>query len=116
MLKTKALKPSHREKKRYIVYELSKALPSQQKHLVAKLELLLGVFMSAQAGIMPLKFLGNRGLLRVNHTAVDYVKACFTMIHELNGTPVTVHSVIVSGMINKANEYLQPHEVKNGKV
>lgn len=108
MLHTKALKPSHREKKRYIVYEVHTELdmPKVQKALVDKLTELLGVFMAAQAGILPVKFSHNRGIIRVNHTAVDYIKACFVMITELAGQPVQLKSVVVSGVLKKASEQL----------
>lgn len=109
MLQTKALKPSHREKKRYIVYEVSNSsnMFHTQQALVKRLEQLLGIFMSAQAGIMPLTFSNNRGILRVNHTAVDYIKACFTMIDELAEKPLQIKSILVSGVINKAKSQLK---------
>lgn len=118
MLKTKALKPSHREKKRYIVYELEerKVTLSVQKQLVAKLEQLLGVFMSAQAGILPVKFENHRGILRVNHTAVDYIKSCFVLIQELGDKPATFRSISVSGILKKAQAHLQTTEEATSSV
>ncbi len=112
MLKLKALKPALREKKRYIVYQLEAAdnkpvkMFSYQQALVEKLHELLGVFNAAHAGILPLKFENTtqRGILRVNHTAVDSVRSCFVLIDELNETPIRVSTQGVSGIMKKAKE------------
>ena len=106
MLKVKGVKPSHREKKRYIVYEAKSTAPMQQvqTQLVTKLQEMLGIFMSSQAGIVPVttNTKEKRGILRVNHTAVDYIKSCFVLMNELENKSVRVQSLFVSGMLNKA--------------
>jgi RNase P/RNase MRP subunit POP5 len=106
MLQTKALRPSHREKKRYIVYEVQPQcdMHKLQKELIDELHTLLGVFMSAQAGILPVTVNQStqRGVLRVNHTAVDHIKACFVMISHLQKQSVQLRSITVSGVLKKA--------------
>ncbi|MEA3399201.1 MAG: Rpp14/Pop5 family protein [Patescibacteria group bacterium] len=112
MLKLKALKPALREKKRYIVYQLESAdnktlkMFNYQQELVKKLQELLGVFNAAQAGILPLKIDNEkqRGIIRVNHTAVDQIRSCFVLIDELNKTPLRVSTRGVSGIMKKAKE------------
>lgn len=110
MLKTKPLRPAHREKKRYVVYEVSADQPlnmySVQKDIIDQIHSLLGVFLSSTAGVMPLKFDTDsmRGILRVNHTAVDYIKSCFVLIKSIQDHPVSIKSLGVSGIMKKAKE------------
>mgnify|MGYP000992840192 FL=1 len=58
MIKLKGLKPSLREKKRYITYQITSDakidMKSMQDELIKKITLLLGVF--TPAGILPIKF------------------------------------------------------------
>ncbi len=113
MLKTKALRPSWREKKRYIVYEVqgsTQPMNRLQEQLVQKLKDLLGVFLASQAGIMPVKYEGKRGILKVNHTAVDHIKACFVLITTLAKEQVTIQSINVSGVLKQAKTHLQIKE------
>ncbi|MFP4118695.1 MAG: Rpp14/Pop5 family protein [Candidatus Woesearchaeota archaeon] len=112
MLKTKPLRPAFREKKRYLVYKADSfadngiSMYAVQQSLVSTLTDMLGVFDGAAAGILPIKFdkKSNKGIIRVNHTAVDRVRACFALISELEGVPVRITSVGVSGILKKAKE------------
>lgn len=110
MLSIKALKPSQREKKRYIVYEISgnnlENMFSIQNKLVTKLNEMLGIYDSATAGIQPLKYNEEKklGLIRVNNKMVDKVKGCFPIITELEKNEVTIKSIGVSGSMKKAKE------------
>ena len=111
MLSIKPLRPAHREKKRYIVYEAEFEegtfnIYSFQEHLVAKIKELLGVFESAQAGILPVKVdkEQHKGILRVNNKMVDKVRSCFVLINELERKPVRVSTTRVSGVLKKAKE------------
>jgi len=110
MLKIKPLRPSLREKKRYIVYEVTTEQPSSmhtlQHELIKKIHELLGVFMASSAGIMPIKYdqEKKRGILRVNHTAVDHIRSCFVLIDQLQGAPVSLHTRGVSGILKKAKQ------------
>ena len=110
MLKLKPLRPSLREKKRYLVYEISGAqevsFHQLQEALIVELNKMLGIFDSASAGIMPIKYdkETRRGILRLNHTAVLKVKACFVLLQQLENQPVLVKSLGVSGILKKAKE------------
>jgi ribonuclease P/MRP protein subunit POP5 len=110
MLKLKPLRPSLREKKRYLVYEIRGAetisFHNLQELLIIELNKMLGVFDSATAGIMPIKYNSQtrRGIIRLNHTAVLKVKACFVLLTTLAQEPVMVKSVGVSGILKKAKE------------
>ena len=110
MIKLKGLKPSLREKKRYLVYEVTSKekidMITFQDALIKKVSLLLGVF--TPAGLLPIKFDNKtkKGIIRVNHTAVDKVRSCFVLIDEINNTPVSINTVGVSGILKKAKEYL----------
>ena len=110
MLKIKPLQPTLREKKRYIVYQIDSDsklnMYDAQKDMLTQIHQLLGVFQSSKAGIMPIKFddTSNKGILRVNHTAVDLIKSCFVMIKTIKKTPVCIHTIGVSGILKKAKE------------
>lgn len=110
MIKLKGLKPSLREKKRYLVYQVhttSKIDMKQfQDDLIKKITLLLGVF--TPAGLLPIKFNAKtkKGMIRVNHTAVDRVRSTFVLIDNINDIPVSINTIGVSGILKKAKEYL----------
>ena len=113
MLHTKGLRPSSREKKRYIVYEVDTDLPKAQYKLKQEIERMLGIFMSASAGILPVVHVGRRGILRVNNKMTDYVKACFAIIDSIDGTPAKVHSILTSGTLKKARLQLEEKNATN---
>lgn len=110
MLKIKPLRPTLREKKRYLVYQIDSDqdinMYSVSKDILNQIHQLLGVFMSSQAGIMPIKFdeATNKGIFRVNHTAVDLVKSCFVMISSIKDVPIRIRSIGVSGILKKAKD------------
>ncbi len=110
MIKLKGLKPSLREKKRYLVYQVHSEqkvdMKSFQDELIKKINLLLGVF--TPAGLLPIKFDNKqkKGIIRVNHTALDYVRSTFVLIDEVHNIPVAINTVGVSGILKKAKEYL----------
>ena len=110
MLKIKPLKPALREKKRYVVYKVEAAqaldMHTAQEDIITQLQAYLGVFQSASAGIMPIKYNKQKqqGILRVNHTAVDLVKSCFVMITKINNKQASVRTLGVSGILKKAKE------------
>ena len=110
MLKLKPLRPAFREKKRYIVYEVKAEnkvnMFQMQQSLVKELNSMLGIFDSATAGILPLKFdkETQRGILKVNNTAVERVRACFALIKEIDNTKLQIKTKGVSGIIKIAKE------------
>ena len=111
MIKLKGLKPSLREKKRYIVYKVDSSekvnMFSFQESLIKKLAEMLGIF--TPAGLIPVKFNNKtkQGIIRVNHTAVDLVRSCFVLINRINQTQVSIHTSRVTGVLKIANESLE---------
>ena len=109
MQKMKSLLPSLKEKKRYIAFEAitkNKLSDDSLKIIVRKINSFLGVLESAEAGIMPIEFKNNKGIIKVNHKYVDKVKSAFTFINEINNEKIILRSLAVSGMINKARKYV----------
>ncbi len=110
MFKIKPLRPSMREKKRYIVYEITTksktSMHTLQEELIKQIQQLLGVFLSSKAGILPIKYdsATKRGILRVNHTAVDYVRSSFILLSKLGTATVLVQTRGVSGILKKAKQ------------
>ncbi len=102
--KMKHLKPSLKEKKRYLVFEVVNAKANKDTFKSIKLdaEKTLGLFISASAGIQFIKFKGNRALFRVSHKYVDHLKAALLFNH------FVLKSVGVSGILKKAeSNYLK---------
>jgi len=97
-----------REKKRYIVYEVTTnsktSMHKIQEDLIAKLHETLGVFLASKAGILPIKYEQEKkkGILRTNHTAVDYIRSAFVLINKLGNTKVIIQTKGVSGILKKA--------------
>jgi RNase P/RNase MRP subunit POP5 len=105
--KTNPLKPTMREDKRYVAFEIMSEKPlayDADRVLIAKINSLLGVFESAAAGILRVKYnqKNQRGLLRIGRKYVDKLRVCFVMIKELSNQKVLVRTLRVSGMLNKA--------------
>ena len=109
--KVNTLNPSMRENKRYLAYEIiSKSkLKCSDKELINKINSLLGVFQSSDAGIIRVKYDAKiqKGVLRVNRKFVDHIRSCFVMIKELCSEKVLIRTLTVSGMVNKAKEKIE---------
>ena len=104
--KVNPLKPSMREKKRYMAYEIMSKEPLARdidKVLINKIKALLGVFSASKAGVMSVKYNPDkqRGILRVDRKFVDNIRSCFVMIKNLNDKEVLIRTLRVSGMLNK---------------
>lgn len=112
--KIKPLLPSLKERNRYLVFEVissSKiAFSDVVKKIQAACKSFFGELGMAKAGVfvMPDKWKMNKGIIRLNHDMLDQVKAALTMIKDINGVPVVVQSVGVSGILKKAeSKYLR---------
>ena len=120
MLSLKALRPSAKEKKRYLVYGLEIKGDFEkrkiQEQFVRKLKQNLGIFGTAKAGILPITFDSKsmRGIIRVNHKMIDEIRANFLLISKIGASEVRITTLGVSGILKKAkNNYYQTSEVKN---
>ena len=96
---------SLKQKKRYIVFEVSKEL-NVQKAVDETLLLFLGKLGLAKASPFFVKHKGKRFIIKVNHTFVDECVSAIILIKKVNDTPVSVKSVITSGTLKKASEKL----------
>jgi ribonuclease P/MRP protein subunit POP5 len=107
----KKLKPSLREKKRYLVYEIISdkrySYGGVSKAILNESEKFLGRLGMANAGLNILnEWSGKRGILKVNNKYIDHIKATLTFINKIEDKKVMVKSVSVSGMLNKAKRYI----------
>lgn len=111
----KPLPPSLRESNRYIGFEvMSKRKISSFEVVRDSIESacrnLIGDLGLAGAGLIVVKNTWNegsqRGVIKVERSYADYVKAALVFISEIKGQHVLVHSLTSSGMINKAKKRL----------
>lgn len=109
--KVNPLKPSMREKKRYMVYEIisNKPITQADKALINKIKDLLGVFSASKAGVLNVKYnpKSQKGVLRVDRKFVENIRSCFVMIKDLNNQEVLIRTLKVSGMVNKAKKEIE---------
>lgn len=107
-----ALRPTTRERQRYLTYEAHSDMPFDSTTLRTGIqgELLsfLGELSYGEAGIQMMHVQRNQGVIRMNHTHVDHVKTGLMMIRDIQGKQVNVRSVTVSGMLHKAKGRLTP--------
>ena len=110
--KIKGLAPSLREKKRYLkikihVVDQTKLYVSKpMSQVISKIKQVLGLFDSANAGIVPVKhdFKTNTQIIRVSAKALDKVRSALLFIGELGTQKVVLQTLKVSGQINKVME------------
>jgi len=103
-IKIKPLIPSLREKKRYLVYEITS--PKKIKKLEAEQIIktatknFLGEFGLAKAGILFLDYKNNKGILRINNKEVNKVRSALTLVNNKK----IIKTIYISGLLNKAKE------------
>lgn len=109
--KLKALQPTLRERKRFIVFEVNSEKPIAEYQAVSRavwaaVSDFIGRLGCARAGIWLLadKYDSRtqRGIIRVNNTYVDEVRAALLLVTEVEGQQATFRSVGVSGILKKA--------------
>jgi ribonuclease P/MRP protein subunit POP5 len=115
MSKIKAVLPSLREKKRYLVFEIlskSKINPLKVQEAVFQgCQQYLGEMGMAKAGLLMLNDKYNkekqRGIIKVNNKMLNNLKAALCFVKEIDNQKVIVKSVGVSGILKKAeNKYI----------
>ena len=120
----KRLIPSLREKKRYVAFEVLSAKElshlsidaKQIQHTIWDTALsFLGERHVSKAGLFMLPNLyqpkGQRGIIRVNHTGVDDLKAVLALVQQIQNQPVSIKTVGVSGILKKATARYLSHTV-----
>ena len=104
--KLKPLKPSLREKNRYLAYEViskEKMSKNQTEKLIYNgLLRLLGELSIAKAGLMFIKFNDNKGIIKVNNKYVNHLKSALALIKQSN---LIIKSLGVSGILKKTQKY-----------
>ena len=110
MAKLKPLKPSLKEKKRYLVFELDTKDNINSSDLFSSIEKacldFMGILHFAKAGVIILQnqYENNKGIIKVNNRYVDYAKASMMLIKDINGQKVNVRVIGVSGILKKAKD------------
>ena len=113
VFRIKALKPSLKEKKRYVVFEvLSKTRVGFKDTRDAILDAVHRFLGSSGAAKLGLVFFEDRwkdqkGIVKVNLKHVEQLKASFCFAGKINGQEVICRSVGASGILKKAmNRYI----------
>lgn len=106
IMKQKLLKPSLREKKRYLVYEILSegniGYKELKEEIAEKFKEYFGNFTLSKANLDFVEFQKNRGIIKLNNKYLDYLRASFCFVRKINKEGVLLRSLGVSGMINKS--------------
>ncbi|MCF7872271.1 hypothetical protein K9L97_04525 [Candidatus Woesearchaeota archaeon] len=104
-MKMKSLLPTLKEKKRYITFEIIGITNITKKtltELTTQIKSLLGVFESAEAGIMLLNTTKNKIIIRANNKYTDKIIAITTFIKQLNNEKIIIKPILTTGLLDKA--------------
>ncbi len=109
MNKLKPLAPSLRERKRFVAYEIiseDSLGKGVSQILVDEVKDKLGVFDTAQAGILDIEYHpeNQEGILRVSHDMVDKVRTAMALTRGVKGKQVVPRVKGLSGNLKKARE------------
>ncbi|HLD02862.1 MAG TPA: Rpp14/Pop5 family protein [Candidatus Nanoarchaeia archaeon] len=107
MIKIKSILPSLREKKRYMVFEISKGNADMETSLKAidhELRKFLGEIGYGKAGIMMVETKDNKAIMKVNHKHVDEARLALSLVKDINHEKVAIRTLGVSGILKKAKE------------
>ena len=111
MVKLKALPPTLRERKRYVVFEVLSDTPIKFAKDIAKaieksLQNLCGSLGASKAGLIFLHEKYNkktqRGIVRVSHTSVDRLISAMMLVTQISAHQACINTVGVSGIMKKA--------------
>ncbi|MCD1296149.1 RNase P [Methanocella sp. CWC-04] len=106
----KILPSSLREKKRYIAFEVITEAdePIDRKSLLDEIffstQSLMGDVGSSEIGYRLMDFDGARGVIRVNHGAVEKARAAISTVCSIKGYRTLINILGVSGTIRAATE------------
>ncbi len=110
MKRLKAILPSLKEKKRYLVYEIESepklSFSECSKALAYAYFSFMGNLGVAEAGIMNLKEMFDyglqRGIIRAKNNSLDKLRASFCLLGSYGGKRISIRSVAASGSLKKA--------------
>ena len=108
ILRQKILLHTLREKKRYVAYEVMSDKDINQQDIkeaiLSTYEKFFGRIALLQSNMKFLYPKEKKGIIKVNHKFVDYIKGVFILINQISNQQVIVRSIGVSGILNKAKE------------
>lgn len=108
ILKQKALLPTLREKKRYVVYEVLSDKNIEQKDIkkaiISEYEEFFGHLTMLKSGIRFIDSNKQKGIIKIRDKFTDNLKAIFTQINEISNQKLIIMSLGVSGILNKARQ------------
>lgn len=102
------LKPSEREKKRYIVYQIHSkdnfTFKDVKNTIFSICYKYIGVWGVDKARMLVIEntFNQNKGLLRSTLKQINAVKDCLAMVREINNKKAKIEIIGVSGILKKA--------------
>jgi len=109
----KSILPSLRERKRYLAFKINSKARMDDFNAVKKEIMLSATYLIGELGLAKAnisffreKFKENKGLIMVNHNCLDQLRASLAMVKSIAGIPVAISSIGASGMIKKAEKYL----------
>ncbi len=111
MVKTiKPIRPTSREKKRYLAYQVLTEAPvtssSVKLSLQNALQASMGEVTYGAAGIQMIDTTSTNGIIRFHPSYADEVKAGLIMLQNIDSKRAAIQSVVTSGMIHKAQAKL----------
>ncbi|MEK6905408.1 MAG: Rpp14/Pop5 family protein [Nanoarchaeota archaeon] len=108
------LKPSLKQKKRYVLFEIQAAkafsLPEVTEAIESSLLRFLGELGLAKAAPLMVKEKWSdkkqRFVLKVNHNYVDELKTAVILNKKIKNTPILIRSIVTSGTLKKISSHL----------
>jgi ribonuclease P/MRP protein subunit POP5 len=108
----KPLKPSLKEKKRYLVFEVMSNTNLSYEKVEAEIWKsclgFLGEWGMAKAGMQVLsdcwKQASQRGIIRVTHTHTQHIRSALLLVKSIGGESAVIRTLGMSGIIDKAKK------------
>ncbi len=105
-IKQKALLPTLREKKRYLVFEViseaNLAFKDIKDSITSSFKDLFGLDGLSKAGLEFIDYNQNKGIIRVTTKSLDMLKASFCFVRKINKEDAILRSLGVSGILKKS--------------
>ncbi|VVB54475.1 Ribonuclease P protein component 2 [uncultured archaeon] len=104
-----AVKPTRRERNRYVAVTLDSKRPLDRKEVGQALWdsylRLFGESGAADAGLWLMDWEENRGVIKVTHKCVETLRQAVATLQSINQTPVRPRIIGVSGTLKKTREH-----------
>ncbi|HDP73824.1 MAG TPA: hypothetical protein ENN46_02600 [Candidatus Woesearchaeota archaeon] len=106
----KILKPSMREKSRYVLFELRGGTWDKCKvRIIDRIREFMGISFFSLAGVKPVDNLSKENffVLRVNRKHLNMLKSSAIFINDCKDSPIFIRSIIASGTLLKIRQKLR---------